>query len=101
VIEGSLEIEDRTLDTGETATFGDGDSRRFIARQRVHAIGFGGDAVGPRYLWWNYLHSSQERIEQAKAQWREKRFALPADDHDDVIPLPADHERPLRLLNAH
>jgi len=99
VTEGSLEVDGRTLDAGETATFGDGDARRFVARERVRAIGFGGDAVGPRYLWWNYLHSSKERIEQAKAQWLEKRFALPADDRDDVIPLPADHERPLRILN--
>jgi redox-sensitive bicupin YhaK (pirin superfamily) len=99
VIEGSLEIEGRALNAGETATFGDGDTR-FLARQRVRAIGFGGDAIGPRYLWWNYVHSSKERIEQAKAQWLEKRFALPADDRDDVIPLPADHERPLRILNA-
>jgi redox-sensitive bicupin YhaK (pirin superfamily) len=100
VIEGSVEIEGHTLDAGETATFGDGDARRFLARQRVRAIAFGGDSVGPRYLWWNYVHSSKERIEQAKAQWLEKRFALPADDRDDVIPLPADHERPLRILNA-
>jgi redox-sensitive bicupin YhaK (pirin superfamily) len=100
VIEGSLEIEGRTLDAGDTATFGGGDARRFVARERVRAIGFGGDAVGPRYLWWNYMHSSKERIDQAKAQWLEKRFALPADDRDDVIPLPADHERPLRTLNA-
>jgi redox-sensitive bicupin YhaK (pirin superfamily) len=100
VLEGVLEIDGRTLGAGETATFGAGDARRFLARQRAHAIGFGGEPVGPRYLWWNYLHSSKERIEQAKAQWLEKRFALPADDRDDVIPLPADHERPLRVLNA-
>jgi redox-sensitive bicupin YhaK (pirin superfamily) len=100
VIEGSLEIEGRTLSTGETAIFDDGDVRRFRALQRLRGIGFGGDAIGPRYLWWNYVHSSNERIEQAKAQWLEKRFALPADDCGDVIPLPADHERPLRILNA-
>jgi redox-sensitive bicupin YhaK (pirin superfamily) len=101
VIEGSLEVEGRTVGAGETARLDDGDPRRFVARERARVIGFGGDAVGPRYLWWNYLHSSKERIEQAKAQWRENRFALPADDRDDVIPLPADHERPLRTLNAH
>ena len=80
VLEGALEIEGRTLDAGDTATFGDGDARRFVARGRARAIGFGGDALGPRYLWWNYVHSSRERIEEAKAQWLQKRFALPADD---------------------
>ena len=100
VLEGTLEIDGRTLATAETATFGGGDVRRFVAKQRVRAFAFGGDRIGPRYLWWNYLHSSKERIEQAKALWRERRFDLPPDDRDDVIPLPADHERPLRLLNA-
>jgi hypothetical protein len=72
-------------------------SRRALDCERVRAIGFGGDAIGPRYL---YVHSSKERIEQAKVQWREMRFALPATDRDDVIPLPADQERPLRILNG-
>jgi redox-sensitive bicupin YhaK (pirin superfamily) len=99
VIKGSVEIDGRALNAGETATFGEGDARRFVAREGAHAIAFGGDPVGPRYLWWNYVHSSIDRIEQAKARWLEKRFALPAADRDDVIPLPADHERPLRVLN--
>jgi redox-sensitive bicupin YhaK (pirin superfamily) len=99
VIEGSLAIEGHRLAAGETAVLARGEPRSFRAVQRTRAIGFGGDNVGPRYLWWNYVHSSKDGIEEAKAQWREKRFALPPDDRDDVIPLPADHERPLRLLN--
>jgi redox-sensitive bicupin YhaK (pirin superfamily) len=100
VVEGALAIDGHAVEAGHTATFGEGDARLFVARERTRAVAFGGDRVGPRYLWWNYVHSTKERIEHAKAEWREKRFALPADDRDDVIPLPADHERPLRLLNA-
>jgi redox-sensitive bicupin YhaK (pirin superfamily) len=48
---------------------------------------------GPRYIWWNFVASSQERIEAAKAEWRaanwgKGRFDLPIDDRDEHIPLP-------------
>jgi redox-sensitive bicupin YhaK (pirin superfamily) len=48
---------------------------------------------GPRYIWWNFVASSQERIELAKAEWRaanwgKGRFDLPADDRNEHIPLP-------------
>jgi|SRR5579859_363948 len=100
VLEGMLAMDGLAVGAGETATLAAGDPRRFVARERARAIAFGGDAVGPRYVWWNYVHSSTERIEDAKVRWRERRFELPANDRDDVIPLPADHERPLRRLNA-
>ena len=48
----------------------------------------GGDTLeGERYIWWNFVSSSRERIEQAKKDWREQRFAgVPGED--DFIPLP-------------
>lgn len=100
VIEGSVEVGGRALTAGETALFDGKDDRRFTAREPARAVSFGGDPIGTRYLWWNYLHARVERIDEAKAAWRERRYAMPADDQDDVIPLPADHERPLRILNA-
>ena len=48
----------------------------------------GGTPLGPRHLFWNFVSSRPERIEQAKADWRAGRFALPPDDHDEWIPLP-------------
>ena len=53
----------------------------------------GATLPGPRYIWWNFVASSRERIEQAKADWRagkwgEGRFDLPVDDRDEHIPLP-------------
>jgi len=48
----------------------------------------GGDALdGKRYIWWNFVSSSRERIETAKADWREQRFAA-VPGEDDFIPLP-------------
>ena len=48
----------------------------------------GGTSLGPRHLFWNFVSSRRERIDQAKADWRAGRFALPPDDHDEWIPLP-------------
>ena len=53
----------------------------------------GATLPGPRYIWWNFVASSQERIEEAKAEWRAQnwgkgRFDLPVDDRDEHIPLP-------------
>jgi redox-sensitive bicupin YhaK (pirin superfamily) len=43
---------------------------------------------GPRHVFWNFVSSSRERINQAKADWKAGSFALPPDDHDEYIPLP-------------
>lgn len=43
---------------------------------------------GPRHVFWNFVSSRRERIEEAKADWKAGRFALPPDDHDEFIPLP-------------
>lgn len=58
------------------------------ARAAARFIVFGGDPLdGPRHLWWNFCHSSKERIEQAKADWKEGRFAsVPGET--EFIPLP-------------
>jgi redox-sensitive bicupin YhaK (pirin superfamily) len=43
---------------------------------------------GPRHVFWNFVSSRRERINQAKDDWRAGRFALPPDDHEEFIPLP-------------
>jgi hypothetical protein len=48
----------------------------------------GGANIGPRFIWWNLVSSRQERIEQAKADWKSGRMQLPPDDSDEFIPLP-------------
>ena len=59
---------------------------------RLMALG-GATLNGPRYVWWNFVASSREKIEAAKEEWREAKwgkgmFDLPADDRDEHIPLP-------------
>ena len=42
----------------------------------------------PRHVWWNFVSSSRERINQAKDDWRAGRFATVPGDEDEFIPLP-------------
>ena len=59
-----------------------------VGTEAATVLLLGGTPLGPRHLFWNFVSSRPERIEQAKADWRAGRFALPPDDHDEGIPLP-------------
>jgi redox-sensitive bicupin YhaK (pirin superfamily) len=52
------------------------------------AIVLGGEPVGPRHIWWNFVHHDLDRIEQAKADWIGQRFAEVPGDHHPYVPLP-------------
>jgi len=68
------------------------------ARTPARLMLLGGQTLGPRHIWWNFVSSSKERIEQAKQDWRAGRFgAVPGDP--EFIPLPderADRDRDAR-----
>ena len=49
-----------------------------------------GEPLGERFIEWNFVPSSKERIEQAKADWRAGRMKLPDFDSDEFMPLPGD-----------
>ena len=58
------------------------------ATEASHVAIVGGEPIaGPRHLWWNFVSSSPERIEQAKADWRAGRFD-PVPGDPEFIPLP-------------
>jgi hypothetical protein len=54
----------------------------------------GGEPVGERFIEWNFVSSSRERIEQAKSDWRAGRMKLPLLDDREFIPLPEDPKAP-------
>lgn len=56
------------------------------APSRIAVIG--GEAIEPRAMEWNFVSSRRERIEQAKNEWRQDRFAKVPGDEDDFVPLP-------------
>lgn len=59
-----------------------------VALEDTTLIFFGGQPLGHRHLWWNFVSTRTDRIEQAKADWSSGRIPLPPDDRDEFIPLP-------------
>ena len=89
VAHGSVTVGDRQLGVGDLAVLAAGQPVDLMAgEQGAKAMLLGGAAMdGPRHIWWNFVASTKERIEQAKADWREGRFAkVPGDP--EFIPLP-------------
>jgi redox-sensitive bicupin YhaK (pirin superfamily) len=66
-----------------------GDLVDVTATTDARVVLVGGAAMdGPRHIWWNFVSSRKERIEQAKAEWRERRFDIVPGDDKEFIPLP-------------
>lgn len=96
VVEGSVEVAGETFDSGRMMVFRPGDRVSLRAGPRGARLMLLGGATleGPRYIWWNFVASSKERIEAAKEAWRagdweHGRFRLPPGDDAEFIPLPA------------
>jgi redox-sensitive bicupin YhaK (pirin superfamily) len=66
-----------------------GEAMTLRSERGGRAMLLGGEAFATRrYVWWNFVSSNRERIEQAKADWREGRFAKVPGDEEEFIPLP-------------
>lgn len=95
ITEGSVTVAGQVFEAGQMMVFRPGDKITVAAGPkgaRLMALG-GATLNGPRYVWWNFVASSEEKIEHAKREWREANwgqglFDLPADDRDEHIPLP-------------
>jgi redox-sensitive bicupin YhaK (pirin superfamily) len=87
VIEGEVEVDGARFAEGQLLVFGGGPAT-LEARAPTALMLLGGEPVGERYIEWNFVSSSKERIEQAKADWRAGRFKLPDRDDREFIPLP-------------
>ena len=70
------------------AIFAPGSAVRFTASTDATVMLLGGEPIGERFIEWNFVSSSQDRIEQAKADWRAGRMKLPDLDNQEFIPLP-------------
>ncbi len=87
VVEGRLGIDGQEFDPGSMAVFRAGSKARITALTDCRVMVIGGETMGKRHIWWNFVSTSKERIEQAKADWRDQRFGKVAGD-DEFIPLP-------------
>ena len=91
VIEGSVACDGQRVDPGVLTVLRPGAvaSLAADAPARVMLIG-GASLAGARHIEWNFVSSSRERLEQAKADWRERRFPLVPGDEKERIPLPGE-----------
>ena len=88
VVRGELEYQGTRYAAGQMLVFAPEAAGALTAPQAATVMLLGGEPLGQRHLFWNFVSSSRERIEQAKVDWVAGRFALPPDDHDEWIPLP-------------
>ena len=88
VASGEVEIDGRPIATGQMALFARGETVRVTALTDAQVMVIAGEPIGQRFIDWNFVSSSKERIEQAKADWRAQRMKLPDLDHDEFTPLP-------------
>jgi hypothetical protein len=88
VVEGEIEVAGERHAAGRMVVFAPGEhaSARAVTAAQLMLLG-GAPLDGPRQIWWNFVSSSSERIERAKLDWQEDRFAAVPDD-DERIPLP-------------
>ena len=87
VAQGAITVEEQTFAAGQMVVFGSGVAV-FESRGPARVMILGGEPLGLRHIWWNFVSSRPERIEQAKADWRAGRMALPPSDAAEFIPLP-------------
>ncbi|MGD9868867.1 MAG: pirin-like C-terminal cupin domain-containing protein, partial [Hyphomicrobiales bacterium] len=88
VVSGEIDIAGDSFAGGQLLIFKPGDEITIAAKSPSRIMLLGGEAAdGPRYIWWNFVSSSKERIEQAKQDWKQGRFT-PVPGDDEFIPLP-------------
>jgi redox-sensitive bicupin YhaK (pirin superfamily) len=88
VVEGELDIAGETFEGPRLLVFHPGDRITARATRPARLMFLGGAALeGPRYIWWNFVSSRRERIEQAKEDWKTGKFA-PVPGETEFIPLP-------------
>lgn len=88
VAEGEVELGGKAIGAGTMAVLTSGRVAHLQAREASRVALLGGAPLdGERHLWWNFVSSSKERIEQAKADWKGGRFGKVPDD-PELIPLP-------------
>lgn len=84
-VEGDIAVNHERIDAGQLAVLDT--SHQLTLSGSGTAIVLGGDPVGKRYMFWNFVHSDEDRLEQAKVDWWEQRFPLVPGDHHPYTPL--------------
>ena len=87
VATGAVELDGRRFEAGQMAVLGESASS-VRAAERSTVMVLGGEPLGERFIYWNFVSSSQERLAQAAEDWKAGRMKLPDADDKEFIPLP-------------
>jgi len=88
VAAGRIDVDGNAVSAGQMAVLEDGQAVLVAAHGRASVMLLGGEPVGPRFIFWNFVSSSRERLDQAAEDWRQHRMKLPVGDDLEFIPLP-------------
>jgi redox-sensitive bicupin YhaK (pirin superfamily) len=89
IVSGEIDIAGDRFAENQMLVFRPGDPVTLTAASSARIVLLGGAAMdGPRHVWWNFVSSRKERIEQAKAEWKAGRFDIVPGDEQEFIPLP-------------
>jgi len=89
IVSGKVDIAGDEFGAGQLLVFKPGDRISILAIDQSRVMIVGGEPMdGPRNIWWNFVSSSKERIEQAKHEWKTGRFDTVPGDESEFIPLP-------------
>lgn len=91
VVDGELELDGDSFLPSDIAFLNAAAAATCCAKRATRVAVLGGEPLeGPRFMWWNFVSSRKERIEQAKDDWRNRRFALIPGDSEARIPMPGE-----------
>ncbi|KAA0889425.1 pirin family protein [Pusillimonas sp. ANT_WB101] len=88
VASGAIEVNGNPLPAGRMIVLEPGTAAQIKAVQPSTVMLLGGEPIGERYLSWNFVSSSKERLAQARADWEAQRMKLPVGDDQEFMPLP-------------
>jgi redox-sensitive bicupin YhaK (pirin superfamily) len=94
IAKGSVELSGVTYNPGQMLVFNTSADPLILAKENTTLMLLGGEPLGERFIWWNFVSSRKERIEQAKEDWKQGRIILPPNDNKEFIPLPDDKSKP-------
>jgi redox-sensitive bicupin YhaK (pirin superfamily) len=94
ITKGSVEVSGATYHAGQMLVFNRVVDPVILAKEHTTLMLLGGEPLGERFIWWNFVSSRVERIEQAKEDWKQGRIILPPNDNKEFIALPEDKSKP-------
>ncbi len=94
IAKGSVELSGINYSSGQMLVFNKGVDPLILATENTTLMLLGGEPIGERFIWWNFVSSRKERIEQAKEDWKQGRIILPPNDNKEFIPLPDNKSKP-------